>query len=138
LLLIRVPIVVVFGCALLIWISGCKAEPVRADLDAAHAEGRIAGIIAAAEVGDPDHMPKLIDALKDDDPAVRLFAGEALRRRTGQTFGYRAYDPSKQRAKAIARWQAYHDSPADPKQDTSAVPLAQKLGAETDPVSTPE
>lgn len=86
-------------------IGACRADPVRADLTAVDAESRIAGIVAAGASDDPSQIEALFEALDDEDPAIRLFAAEALRRRTGQDPGYRAFDPEVDRTAAIVRWQ---------------------------------
>lgn len=86
-------------------LNACKAKPVQGDLHATDAESRIAGIVAATASDNPADLPALVDALEDDDPAVRLFAAEALRLRTGMDHGYSAYDPADARAQAIKRWR---------------------------------
>jgi HEAT repeat protein len=50
-------------------------------------------------------IPALIGRLDDRDPVVRLSANEALRKRTGQDFGFVAWAEPQERAKAVARWQ---------------------------------
>ncbi|MFO0875593.1 MAG: hypothetical protein U0575_16735 [Phycisphaerales bacterium] len=49
-------------------------------------------------------VPHLVDALDNDDPAVRFMAQETLVRLTGQDCGYRFSDPPLVRAEAIQRW----------------------------------
>jgi len=93
----------------LLALAGCRAAPVDADLHAVDAESRIAGIVAAERSDDPADLYALVEALGDDDAAVRLFAAEALRRRTGQDFGYSAYAPEPQRRQAAQQWHAYVD-----------------------------
>ncbi len=51
--------------------------------------------------------PQLIKDLDDDDPAVRFYAIEGLRRITGQTFDYHYYDDALARRPAIQRWQEW-------------------------------
>lgn len=63
---------------------------------------------AAADVpaaNDPTLWPLLVDRLSDDAPEVRMVAAEALRRATGQDFGYRHYEPTVERDKAIRAWR---------------------------------
>lgn len=101
-------------------LAGCRAEPVKPDLRAVDAESRIAGIVAAGESDAPADLPLLVEALADDDPAVRLFAIEALERRTGRTHGYRPYDPPAARARAVARWRdALGATPAEQAPDAA-------------------
>mgnify|MGYP003879937573 CR=1 FL=1 len=51
-------------------------------------------------------MHALIGLLDDPDIAVRLYAIAALRRLTGNDYGYRYYASDADRAAAVARWQA--------------------------------
>jgi HEAT repeat protein len=52
-------------------------------------------------------IPALIDRLEDDDPVVRLSAHEALRRRTGEQFGFLPWADPPERARAVARWRSW-------------------------------
>ena len=52
-------------------------------------------------------VPELIRSLDDDDPAVRFFAIEGLRRLVGETFGYHYYDDAPTRRPAIQQWQQW-------------------------------
>lgn len=52
-------------------------------------------------------IPKLVSSLQSDDPAIRFYAVQALRRITNDDFGYRFYEDDDQRAPATARWQAW-------------------------------
>jgi hypothetical protein len=56
---------------------------------------------------DRSEIPAMIDELNSDDPAVRLYAIEGLRRLTNETFGYRYYDDEERRKTAIHRWRAW-------------------------------
>ena len=56
---------------------------------------------------DDDAAPQLVADLESDDPAVRLFAIEALERVTGETFGYRYFDDEEDRRASVAKWQAW-------------------------------
>jgi hypothetical protein len=49
-------------------------------------------------------LRQLIISLDSVDPAARLFAIRTLERETGETFGYRYYDPDYRRAPAVNRW----------------------------------
>jgi HEAT repeat protein len=59
--------------------------------------------------GLPDSVavPALLDRLSDPDPVVRLSAHEALKRRTGQDFGYVPWAEPNDRRAAAARWRAW-------------------------------
>lgn len=58
----------------------------------------------AGESGDPQYIPELVEQLDDDDPAVRLFAINALERITGQRLGYNPYADEGGRRDAIEAW----------------------------------
>lgn len=49
----------------------------------------------------------LVADLDNDDPAVRLYAIDALRRLTGATLGYRYYDGEEERRPSVGRWQQW-------------------------------
>lgn len=52
-------------------------------------------------------IPALVARLDDADPVVRLAAHEELKRRTGQDFGYVAWEEEPERRAAVARWRAW-------------------------------
>lgn len=83
-------------------------------------------------------LKDLIVMLDDADPAVRLVAINQLERRTGETRGYRHYDPFWVRARAVDRWQAWLESGGEEASssaveavDTDRAPSAQdqQIGA---------
>ena len=49
----------------------------------------------------------MVADLQSDDPAIRFYAIEALRRLTHDDFGYRYYESDEQRAPATALWQKW-------------------------------
>lgn len=61
----------------------------------------------AATAHRQEDVPALVEALEDTDPAVRLFAIEALESLTGETKGYHFYEPEPQRAVAVGRWREH-------------------------------
>ncbi len=69
--------------------------------------GKIPAIKLAAERHDRSAVPQLIRDLDSDDPAIRFYAVQGLRRITGETFEYRAYDDADQRQPAIRRWKQW-------------------------------
>lgn len=60
----------------------------------------------AGESRDRSAVPNLVEALENDDPAVRMMAIVSLERITGERLGYKPYTSSVLRAPAVARWQA--------------------------------
>lgn len=91
---------------LLLAVAGC-AQPKGRGLVDDDASFKIPAIKDAVDQKDRDAIPELVAALSDDDPAVRFYAIEGLRRLTGQTFDYQFYDDDPDRQAAIERWRAW-------------------------------
>jgi hypothetical protein len=70
---------------------------------------KIPSIKEGARTRDRSEINAMIDQLDSDDPAVRFYAVEGLRRATNQTLGYRYYDDEEQRKAAVARWKKWRD-----------------------------
>jgi hypothetical protein len=68
---------------------------------------KIPGIKIAVEKKDLSAAKQMVRDLDSDDPAVRFYAIEGLRRLTGQTFDYKYYDDDLARQPAIQKWQAW-------------------------------
>jgi len=68
---------------------------------------KIPAIKSAVESNDRNALPELVEGLASDDPAVRFYCIEGLRRLTGETFDYQYYAPDNERAVAILRWQKW-------------------------------
>jgi hypothetical protein len=75
-------------------------------------------------------VPALVNRLEDEDPVVRLAAGEELRKRTGNDFGFVAWASPEERAVAIARWRSWLKAPPMPA-DSISSPELPPLPAET-------
>ena len=74
----------------------------------------------AVRAKDRAAVRQFVKDLDSDDPAVRLYAIDALRRMTGNTFGYRYYQSDEQRRPAVDKWnewlaarEAAHDAPRE-------------------------
>lgn len=52
-------------------------------------------------------LPLLVHDLDSDDPAVRFYAVQGLRRLTGADLGYRFYDDKLARQPSIERWRQW-------------------------------
>jgi hypothetical protein len=88
---------------------GCSApgpEKVVTNPDPA---GKIPAYKEAVRAHDCNAVRQMVKDLDSDDPAVRLFAIEGLRRLTGETFDYKYYDDEHARRPALRRWQAWLD-----------------------------
>jgi hypothetical protein len=122
-------------------IGGCSstADPATGDLrlDLHHRDPRVRidAAVGAAEAGRLDLVPDLIADLGDRDEAVRFFAGIALKRMTGQDFGYLPYADLAARADAAARWSRWLDLERGPDPGMPAGGTT-TLGAAT-PVTPP-
>jgi hypothetical protein len=106
-------IVVCAGFGALASLGGCTPPATEGGFDAANPAAKLYAIQRAGLREDRSKIPQLVEQLDSDDPAVRLFAIEALERITGETRGYKPYDPPHRRTQAIDRWiEAYR--PTDP------------------------
>ncbi len=81
--------------------AGCAA-PVK-DVSNPDPSGSIPAMELAAEKHDWRAVPQMVKDLESDDPAIRFYAIEGLRRITGQTFGFRYYEEERN---ASRRWTA--------------------------------
>jgi HEAT repeat protein len=85
---------------------GC-ASPQGKGLVDDDASYKIPAIKDAVEKNDQSAIPELIESLSSDDPAIRFYAIEGLKRLTGQTLDYHFYDPEPERLVAIERWRKW-------------------------------
>lgn len=72
-----------------------------------HSPNPASKLYAIREAGDSrqmKHVPALVEQLDSDDPAVRVFAINALERITGQRLGYNPYSDEVARRIAIEAW----------------------------------
>lgn len=67
-------------------------------------QARIRAVQEAVETEDRAKLDELVEMLDSDDSAQRFFAINALEEITGNTFGYRHFDPPLVRREAINRW----------------------------------
>ena len=84
-------------------------RPIQPEFDLRHpsATRRVEAVGATMAAHDATQVPALILLLEDDDDAVRLSAGAALRDLTGHDTGYRAFAPPEERARQAAEWRAW-------------------------------
>ena len=68
---------------------------------------KIPAIKKAVREKDKSVIPRLIEELNSDDPAVRFYAIEALEELTGQTFEYQYFQDEDGRKPAIERWKKW-------------------------------
>ena len=97
----------VWSLACLVGGCGPSGEELYRKLQDKDPSVRIAAAVRAAELKDEKAVPHLVERLSDGEDDVRFFAYIALRKITGQTMGYRYYDPPQPRAEAIRRWREW-------------------------------
>ena len=76
---------------------------------------RVAAVQKAAAANDKAALPALVACLSDSESDVRFFAIAALRKITGQDFGYHYYDNEQARREAVDRWREYLRTPPPPR-----------------------
>ena len=104
----------------LLLLCSCGPSMTEGGFDAASPAARSHAIEQAARAGDLDAVPKIVEQLDADDPAIRMLAIDALHRLTGETYGFHHYDPPYERHAAIRRWVTAVQSGAVPHRAGSA------------------
>ncbi len=104
----------------LLLLCSCGPAMTEGGFDAASPAARSHAIEQAARTGDLDAVPKIVEQLDADDPAIRMLAIDALHRLTGETYGFHHYDPPHERHAAIQRWVTAVQSGAVPHPTGSA------------------
>jgi hypothetical protein len=87
--------------------SGCSGASEKPSLQATDPRAQTKAVERAVATNDRKAIPGLIAMLDSVDPAERMVAIGALRRMTGQDFGYDPTDPPWLRSKAVDRWQEW-------------------------------
>lgn len=93
------PLIFLIAC-----VSACAPRASEGDFDSDNPASKLYAVRAAGESGDVSRVPRLVELLDHDDPAVRMMTINALERLTGERMGYNPYDPPHDRQEAIARW----------------------------------
>jgi hypothetical protein len=100
-----------FGLVLAICILGsavgCTASRDELSVGARDPALKIPGMKRAVREKDLRTTKQLVEDLDSDDPAVRFYAINALRRLTGEDYQYRYYDDEVQRKPALAKWEEW-------------------------------
>lgn len=86
-------------------LMSCGPAATSGGFDSPNPAAKMYAIESAARQGDRSAVRRIVEQLDSDDPAVRSLAIAALQRLTGETFGYRDFDPPDQRRLAIQRWR---------------------------------
>lgn len=103
------------GLAILAWASvvgtGCRTGPRSfQELTDPSAFRRARAVGLGEEVPESVAVPALIDRLRDPDAVVRLTAHEALKKRTGQDFGFVPYRDPQEQDTALDGWKTWWDT----------------------------
>lgn len=106
--------------SLLLLLCSCGVSMTEGGFDAVSEAARTHAIEQAAHTGDLDAVPKIVEQLDADDPAIRMLAIDVLYRLTGETYGFHHYDPPHKRHAAIQRWVTAVQSGAVPHPTGSA------------------
>jgi len=88
-------------------IGGCSAPRPAIEVTNSDPSGKIPAMKKAVREHDVTVVRQLVKDLDSDDPAVRLFAIQALEKLTGQRYGYDYYADEVQRKPALHRWQEW-------------------------------
>ena len=83
---------------------GCAPLASTGDFNSPDPASKLYAIRAAGESRDAKNIPALVEQLDSDDPAVRVFAINALERITGERLGYNPYSDDVARRVAIDAW----------------------------------
>jgi len=108
-------------------ISGCSAPRPTIEVTNPDPSGKIPAMKKAVREHDLTVVRQLVKDLDSDDPAVRLFAIQALEKLTGQRYGYEYYADELQRKPALSAWQQWlaqqegQAPPARPADDSRLV-----------------
>jgi hypothetical protein len=99
------------GLTLLCAMQTACAPPVsEGGFDSADPASRLYAIERAMRENDASAIPKIVEQLDADDPAVRLLAISALQQLTGETMGYDYADTPERRRAAVKAWMQAVDS----------------------------
>jgi hypothetical protein len=93
--------------------SGCAVGRGPARFTSDDPVVKVPAITRAGEQKRKADLPKLVECLDDNDPAVRMFAIRSLQDLTGETLGYHYYDDDIARRPAVRRWREYAGLPVD-------------------------
>jgi hypothetical protein len=85
----------------------CRGTRPTPDAAAREIDANIPGMKRAGMTHDRSALPKLVESLDDDDPAVRMFAIVALEKFTRDRFGYEYYLDEEERKPSVARWREW-------------------------------
>jgi HEAT repeat protein len=108
-------------------IGGCMVSPepvgdVMTSLQSTDPSLRARAVVKAGNNQDPRAIPLLIDRLEDPDPSVRMFAGTALRKITGEDMGWLFYESAHTRQEAVKRWRQWQKKQVEKRHELMQTP----------------
>jgi hypothetical protein len=95
----------IFPAVLCSVVAGCGHGP-RSVTDPDPAD-KIPALEDAVRKNDHRVIPQLVADLENDDPAIRMYTIDALRRLTGQDFGYQFFVDDDARKPAVEKWKQW-------------------------------
>jgi len=94
------------GVLLAVVACGCVHPREAVRIDSKDTDAQVRAMKRAVRQQDPSAAPLLVDALDNEDPAVRFYAIGALERMTGDRLGYDyAEERCEKRKPAVDRWR---------------------------------
>jgi hypothetical protein len=94
-------------CVLCALVVGCSESKGPRTVKNPDPTVSIPAIKADVQNRDQKDVAQMVANLNDDDPAVRFYSIQALRRLTGDDFGYRYYENDDARAPAVTQWNQW-------------------------------
>lgn len=86
-------------------LGACTPPASEGGFDSDNPASKLYAIRRAADHDDRSAIPKIVEQLDSDDPAVRLMAIEALERLTGTKLDYNPYGSDEARLPSIEAWE---------------------------------
>jgi hypothetical protein len=102
-----------WGLHCAVHLTACAPRATEGGFESDNPAAQLYAIRQAGERRDAGAVPRLVTALTSDDPAVRMFAIEALDRITGERLGYNPRASLQERDAAVARWVQYTRRPQE-------------------------
>jgi hypothetical protein len=88
-------------------ITGCQADRGPISINSDDPDLKIQAIQRDADTHNLKDAAGMVQGLSDEDSAIRFYCIEALRRLTGDDFGYHFFDDPDRRAPAVSRWNQW-------------------------------
>lgn len=104
------------------WATGCDAPQIKPSLADDDPSVKIPAMKLAVKQHDLSAVPILIKNLESEDPAVRFYADDALRKITAQDFGFVYFADEDVRQPAVQRWRTWLSACSQPATDATSAP----------------